>query len=239
MHKDVVTKLPKRRLYQRWHFAEDENFIDVSWKRCSDVTKWRFSYRLATKCKRYDNVTKCLTTSLKCWVNVVSPNILEYLEKLSFTKNTYLYVAILLKVEPMHLLHGDRANWFTHKTSLHFAPTSLSFIESCFFFSFRLFFHKQWQFTGQQGKEGDHLYSSVISTNSQTFIHLFAILLLGWLWRIFNIIACNYQTAFRLNFFFFFICFIYLFISLLNYFAITHLPCISYYTFTMYQSVIF
>ena len=60
------------------------------------------------------------------------------------------------------------------------------------------FFHGHWQFTGQQGKKGDHLFfRSTTSTCSQTFRHLFATLHLRWLSHIFNSNACIYQTATR------------------------------------------
>ena len=60
------------------------------------------------------------------------------------------------------------------------------------------FFHGHWQFTGQQGKKGDHLFfHSTTSTCSQTFRHLFVTLHLRWLSHIFNSNACIYQTATR------------------------------------------
>ena len=59
-------------------------------------------------------------------------------------------------------------------------------------------FHGHWQFTGQQGKEGDDLlFHSTTSTCSQTFRHLFATLYLRWLSHILNSNACIYQTATR------------------------------------------
>ena len=64
------------------------------------------------------------------------------------------------------------------------------------FFSIRVFFHRHWRFTGQQGKRGHHaLFFSVTSTRSWAFRHLFATLRVRWLPRIFNRIACNYQAA--------------------------------------------
>ena len=68
---------------------------------------------------------------------------------------------------------------------------------SCFF-SIRIFFYRNWWFTGQQGKGGDHrLFRSTTSTCSQTFRYLFATLHVRWLSRIFNRSACVYQTATR------------------------------------------
>ena len=65
-------------------------------------------------------------------------------------------------------------------------------------FFIRVFFHRHWQFTGQQEKGGDHrLFHSTTSTRSQTFRHLFATLHVRWLSRIFNCNACVYQTATR------------------------------------------
>ena len=71
----------------------------------------------------------------------------------------------------------------------------------CFlFFSFRVFFHRHWRFTGQQGKGEDHLlFHSTTSTRSRTFRHLFATLHVRWLSRIFNRKASVYQTATRWN----------------------------------------
>ena len=67
-----------------------------------------------------------------------------------------------------------------------------------FFLSIRVFFHRQWQLTGQQGKGGDlFLFHFTTSTCSQTFRHLRATLQLRWLSHIFNHNACIYQTATR------------------------------------------
>ena len=64
------------------------------------------------------------------------------------------------------------------------------------FFSIRVFFHRHWWFTGQQGKGGDHLlFHSTTSTRSRTFRHLFATLHVRWQSHIFNHKACVYQTA--------------------------------------------
>ena len=64
------------------------------------------------------------------------------------------------------------------------------------FFSASVFFHRHWQFTGQQGKGGGHvLFFSVTSTRSRTFRHLCATLQVRWLLYIFNRIAFNYQAA--------------------------------------------
>ena len=51
------------------------------------------------------------------------------------------------------------------------------FFVFCFFFSIRVFFHRHWRFTGQQGREGDQLlFHSTTSTRLRTLRHLFAIL---------------------------------------------------------------
>ena len=51
-----------------------------------------------------------------------------------------------------------------------------------FFFSIRIFFHRHWRLTGQQGKGGDHLlFHSTTSTRSRTFRYLFATLHVRWL----------------------------------------------------------
>ena len=61
-------------------------------------------------------------------------------------------------------------------------------------FSIRVFFHRHWPFTGQQGKERNHLlFYSTTSTRSWALRHLFATLHVRWLSR--N--ACIYQTATR------------------------------------------
>ena len=66
------------------------------------------------------------------------------------------------------------------------------------FFSIRVFIHKHWRFTGQQGKGGVNLlFHSTTSTRSRTLRHLFATLHARWLSRIFNCNACVYQTATR------------------------------------------
>ena len=61
-------------------------------------------------------------------------------------------------------------------------------------FSIRVFFHRHWPFTGQQGKERNHLlFYSTTSTRSWALRHLFATLHVRWLSRK----ACIYQTATR------------------------------------------
>ena len=66
------------------------------------------------------------------------------------------------------------------------------------FFSIRVFFHRHWQFTGQQEKGEDHLlFHSTISTCSRTLRQLFATLHVRWLSTIFNRKASIYQTATR------------------------------------------
>ena len=65
-------------------------------------------------------------------------------------------------------------------------------------FFIRVFFHRHWRFTGQQGKGGDlFLFHSTTSTRLRTLRHLFATLHVRWLLRIFNRSACIYQTATR------------------------------------------
>ena len=64
------------------------------------------------------------------------------------------------------------------------------------FFSIRVFFHRHWWFTGQQGKGGDHLlFHFTTSTRSRTLRHLFATLRVRWLSHIFNRNACVYHNA--------------------------------------------
>ena len=60
-----------------------------------------------------------------------------------------------------------------------------------FLFSIRVFFHRHWRFTGQQGKGGDHLlFHSTTPSRSWTLRHLFATLHVRWLSHIFNRYAC-------------------------------------------------
>ena len=67
-----------------------------------------------------------------------------------------------------------------------------------YIFSIRVFFHRHWRFTEQQGKGEDHLlFHSTTSTYSRTFRHLFATLHARWLSCIFNLDACIYQTTTR------------------------------------------
>ena len=71
-------------------------------------------------------------------------------------------------------------------------------VASRVFFPIRVFFHRHWRFTGQQGKGGHHLlFHSTTSTRSRTLKHLFATFHVRWLSRIFNRNACVYQTADR------------------------------------------
>ena len=65
-----------------------------------------------------------------------------------------------------------------------------------FFFSIRYFFHRHWQFTGQQeGAIFISIYHFLMLANFQAFV---GILHMEWLRRICNRIACN-QTAFPWN----------------------------------------
>ena len=70
------------------------------------------------------------------------------------------------------------------------------FMGSIAFFSIRVFFHRHWSFTGQQGMGVDHLlFHSTAFTRSRKLRHLFLTLHVRWLSRIFNCNACVYQTA--------------------------------------------
>ena len=82
------------------------------------------------------------------------------------------------------------------ESSFAIAIIKKNIIDSVIFI--RVFFHRHWRFTGQQGKRGGHLlFHSTTSTRSQTLRHLFATLHVRWLSRIFNRNACVYQTATR------------------------------------------
>ena len=84
-------------------------------------------------------------------------------------------------------------SWQFHWYSSRFSSSVLAI-----FFSIKVFYHRNWRFTEQQGKGGDHfLFHSTTSTRSRTLRHLFATLHLRWLPRIFNRNACVYQTATR------------------------------------------
>ena len=64
------------------------------------------------------------------------------------------------------------------------------------FLSIRVFFHRHWQFTGQQEKWGDHLlFHSTTSTHPWTLRHLLATLHVRWRSCIFSHNACVYQTG--------------------------------------------
>ena len=63
-------------------------------------------------------------------------------------------------------------------------------------FSIRVFFHRHWRFTGQQGRGGDHrLFHSTTSTHSRTLKHSFATLHVRWLSNTINRNVCVNQTA--------------------------------------------
>ena len=66
------------------------------------------------------------------------------------------------------------------------------------FFSIRIFFHGHWRLTGEQGKGGDHLCSTLtlplVHEHSDIY---FATLHMRWLSRISNCTACIYQAATR------------------------------------------
>ena len=81
---------------------------------------------------------------------------------------------------------------------VNFFSKYIMFFISASSFLYQGILHRHWQFTGQQGKGGDHLlFHSTNSTRSQTLRHLFATLHVKWLSRIFNRNACVYQTATR------------------------------------------
>ena len=65
------------------------------------------------------------------------------------------------------------------ESSFAIAIIKKNIIDSVIFI--RVFFHRHWRFTGQQGKGGDHLlFHSTTSTRSRTFKHLFATLHVRW-----------------------------------------------------------
>ena len=68
---------------------------------------------------------------------------------------------------------------------------------ACFFvfFSVRVFLHRHWWFTGQQGREGTNVYSTLPLPPAHE--HLIATLYVRWLSRFLNRNACVYQTATR------------------------------------------
>ena len=68
---------------------------------------------------------------------------------------------------------------------------------ACFFvfFSVRVFLHRHWRFTGQQGREGTNVYSTLPLPPAHE--HLIATLYVRWLSRFLNRNACVYQTATR------------------------------------------
>ena len=56
-------------------------------------------------------------------------------------------------------------------------PSHFDYVFSLFFFSIKVFFHRHWRLTGQQGKGVGHfVFNITTSTHSQTFRHLFATL---------------------------------------------------------------
>ena len=78
----------------------------------------------------------------------------------------------------------------------------VKFYSHYFFFSIRIFFHRHWRLTGQQGKGGNHLlFHSTSSTRSRTFRHLLATLHVRWLSHIFNRTGCVYQAATQWDFY--------------------------------------
>ena len=74
-------------------------------------------------------------------------------------------------------------------------------ILAIYFFSIRVFFHRHWRLTGQQGKGGDHfLFHSTTSTRSRTFRHLFATLHVRWQSHTFSRNACILPDRYSLRF---------------------------------------
>ena len=86
---------------------------------------------------------------------------------------------------------------YLHINDQHTHRTALSFLFVCLFV-YQGFLHRQWRFTGQQGKREDHLlFHSTTSTRSQILRYLFATLRMIWLSRIFNRNAYVFQTSTR------------------------------------------
>ena len=101
----------------------------------------------------------------------------------------------IIKAKSHFLFHKFISTTKTFYCIIEFHPPPFPFL-FCFvyFFLIRVFLHRHWRFTGQQGKGGP-IFLSTTSTRSKTFRHLFATLLGRWPSRIFNCNASIYQTA--------------------------------------------
>ena len=77
----------------------------------------------------------------------------------------------------------------------------LAFIKNVFgflfFFSIRVFFHKHWRLTGQQGKGGTIFYSALPLPPAPEHSDIYLQLCMWDDYHIFNRTACTYQTATR------------------------------------------
>ena len=76
------------------------------------------------------------------------------------------------------------SHWFKNLTPI-FLPTLLCNTSIEDFFPVRVFFHRHWRFTRQQGKRGYHPFLSTTSSRSRTFNYQFASFHVRWLSRIF------------------------------------------------------
>ena len=101
----------------------------------------------------------------------------------------------IIKAKSHFLFHKFISTTKTFYCIIEFHPPPFPFL-FCFvyFFLIRVFLHRHWRFTGQQGKGGP-IFLSTTSTRSKTFRHLFATLLGRWPSRVFNCNASIYQTA--------------------------------------------
>ena len=102
-------------------------------------------------------------------------------------------------VSAPHFEHGFFKKNISPVYCIYWPNFMMWFLWFLFFsLSIRVFFHRHWRLTGQQGKGGDHLlFHSTTSTRSRTFRHLFVTLHVRWLSHIFNRTACIYQAATR------------------------------------------
>ena len=145
-----------------------------------------------------------LSTTQKIWhiFNILTYfKLLWHTSFLQFKNSVWITNPILIRL-PMLLANRD----FITGHSFPILPEKvleilntykyLMIIVLHFFFSVRVFFHRHWRFTGQQGKGGDRLlFHSTASIRSGTLRHLFATLHVRWLSRIFNRNACVHHTA--------------------------------------------
>ena len=70
-------------------------------------------------------------------------------------------------------------------------------LHGIFFFSVRVFLHGHWRLTGQQGKGGDHLYSTLPLPPAHEHSDIYLQLCMWDDYHIFNRTACIYQAATR------------------------------------------